>query len=93
MAPKVFRARPKSKLVVFAFHNVGAPHCFLFWAPRSPNPPLGAGSVSKNSIDNLSSYQLVDTEKLILAHGLEFCLPPTKINWEEIFAEFEVLIG
>ena len=28
-----------------------------------------------------------------MAHGLEFCLPPSKINREEVFAEFEVLIG
>ena len=40
MAPKLFRARPKSKLVVFAFHNLGPPHSYLPRAPRSLNPPL-----------------------------------------------------
>ena len=38
-------------------------------------------------------YDFSDTEKFILAHGLEFCLPPSKINWEQVFAEFEVFIG
>ena len=52
-----------------------------------------AASETKNSIVNLSKYDLSDTEKFVLAHGLEFCLPPSKINREEDFAAFEVLIG
>ena len=39
-----------------------------------------AASVTENSIVNLSKYDLLDTEKFVLAHGLEFCLPPSKIN-------------
>ena len=31
-------------------------------------------------------------EKFVLAHGLEFCLPPSKISREDVFAEFEVLV-
>ena len=41
VAPKLFRARPKSGSVVFAFHNLGAPHSYLPRAPQSLNPPLG----------------------------------------------------
>ena len=52
-----------------------------------------AVTVVKNSIVNLPNYELSDTEQFVLAYGLEFCLPPTKINREEIFAEFKVLIG
>ena len=52
-----------------------------------------AASVIKNSIANLSKYDLSDTEKLVLAHSQELCLPPSKINRKEVFAEFEVLIG
>jgi len=54
------------------------------------------GSVSanySNNICNLSSYKLSDTEKFVLAHGLEFCLPPSSIKREQVFAEFEVLLG
>ena len=52
-----------------------------------------AASVIESSIVNLSKYDLSDTEKFVLAHGREFCLPPSKINREEVFAKFEVLIG
>ena len=52
-----------------------------------------AAPVTENSIVNLSKYDLSDTEKFVLAHGLEFCLSPFKINREEVFAEFEELIG
>ena len=51
-----------------------------------------AASVTENSIVNLSKYDLSDTEKFVLARGLEFCLSPSKINRKEVFAEFEVLI-
>ena len=33
VAPKLFQARPKSNLVVFAFHNLGVPHSY-FPEPR-----------------------------------------------------------
>ena len=54
------------------------------------------GSVPSNfgdNIYNLSSYELSDTEKFVLAYGLDFCLPPSTIHREKIFAEFEVLMG
>ena len=50
-----------------------------------------AASFDENRIVNLSNYELSDTEKFVLSHGLEFSMPPTKINREEIFAKFEVL--
>ena len=48
---------------------------------------------AKNNIINLSSYQLDETEKFILSHGLNFSLPPTAndLKRESIFAEFESL--
>ena len=45
----------------------------------------------KNNITNLSDYKLSDTEEFVLSHGLSFCLPPTSIKREEVFADFEVL--
>ena len=54
------------------------------------------GSVSKyseNIICNLSARVLSDTEKFVLFHGLDFCLPPINVKREKIFAEFEVLMG
>ena len=36
---------------------------------------------------------LSDTEKFVLSHGLDFCLPPTNVKREKIFAEFVVLMG
>ena len=45
------------------------------------------------NIFNLSSYCLSETEKFVLAHGLEFCLPPTSVKREEVFSEFEILLA
>ena len=44
------------------------------------------------NIYNLSNYRLSELENLVLAHGLNFCLPITHIKQEELSAEFEVLI-
>ena len=54
---------------------------------------FGSVSNSRNNICNLSAYVLSDTEKFVLSHGLDFCLPPTNVKREKIFAEFEVLMG
>ena len=54
---------------------------------------FGFVSNSGNNICNLSTYVLSDTEKFVLSHGLDFCLPPTNVKREKIFAEFEVLMG
>ena len=35
----------------------------------------------------------METEKFVLAYGLEFCLLPTNIKREEAFAEFEILFA
>ena len=54
------------------------------------------GSVAskyRNNICNLSSRKLCDTENFVLSYGLEFCLPPSNVKREQIFAEFEVLMG
>jgi len=48
-------------------------------------------SFQKNNVTNLSDYKLSDTEQFVLFHGLSFCLPPTSIKREEVFADFEVL--
>ena len=48
-------------------------------------------SFQKSNIINLSDYKLSDTEQFVLSHGLSFCLPPTSIKREEVFADFEVL--
>jgi len=48
-------------------------------------------SFQKNNITNLSDYKLSDTEEFVLSHSLSFCLPPTSIKREEVFADFEVL--
>ena len=37
------------------------------------------------------AHKLSDTEQFVLSHGLSFCLPPTSIKREEVFADFEVL--
>ena len=42
---------------------------------------------------SISNYKLSPTEEFVLSHGLNFCLPPHSVQREEIFAEFEVLIG
>ena len=48
---------------------------------------------NKNTIIDLSNYELSPTEEFVLSRGLNFCLPPHSVQREEIFAEFEVLIG
>ena len=48
---------------------------------------------NKDTIINLSNYKLSPTEEFVLSHGLNFCLPPHSVQREEIFVEFEVLIG
>ena len=50
-------------------------------------------SNSGNNFCNLSAYVLSQLEKLVLSRGLDFCLPPTNMKREKIFAEFEVLMG
>ena len=50
-------------------------------------------SLSNENIINLSDYNLSETERYVLAHGLEFCLPPSNIKREEVFAEFEILLS
>ena len=40
---------------------------------------------------NLLDYDLSDTERFMLSHGLNFGLPPRYLCKEEIFAEFESL--
>ena len=42
-------------------------------------------------IHNLSSYTLSDTEKALLAKGLNFTLPPKKINYADYMTPFELL--
>ena len=42
-------------------------------------------------IHNLSSYQLTDTDKSLLAKGLNFALPPKKINFADYMTPFELL--
>ena len=51
----------------------------------------GLVSDSKKHISNLSYYSLSETETFLLGNGLEFCIPPQRINREELFAEFEIL--
>ena len=51
----------------------------------------GLISDSKKHISNLSDYSLSETETFVLGNGLEFCIPPQRINREELFAEFEIL--
>ena len=45
------------------------------------------------NIHNLADYSLFEVKNLVLAHGLDFCLPTIYIKQEEVLAEFEVLIG
>ena len=54
---------------------------------------FGSVSNSGNNICNLSANVLSDTEKFVLSHGSDFCLQPTSVKIEKIFAEFEVLMG
>ena len=48
---------------------------------------------NKGTIINVSNYKLSPMEEFVLSHGPNFCLPPHNVQREEIFAEFEVLIG
>ena len=48
---------------------------------------------NSNIVHNVSSYQLSTTEMFVLNHGLKFCIPPKRVNREELFAEFEHLVG
>ena len=48
---------------------------------------------NKDIVINLSNYKLSPTDEFVLSHGLNFCLPPPSVQREEIFAEFEALIG
>lgn len=48
---------------------------------------------TKDIIFNNASYQLSELESLILAHALEFCVPPIMADKEKIFSEFEVLFS
>ena len=48
---------------------------------------------NKNTIINFSNYKLSPTEEFVPSDGPNFCLPPNTVEREEIFAEFEVLIG
>ena len=50
-------------------------------------------SDKKKNIINLSNYKLTESEEFILSHGLNFSIPPKKLNREEIFAEFEILMS
>ena len=45
----------------------------------------------KNVIHNFSSYQLSDTEKLLLCKGLNFSLPPKRLKFENYLLPFELL--
>ena len=49
-------------------------------------------SLSDENIINLSDYNLSETERYVLAHSLEFYLPPSNIK-REVFAEFEILLS
>ena len=50
-------------------------------------------NLDHKNITNLSDYKLSPTEKFVLSHGLNFCLPPTNSKREGIFAEFKILIA
>ena len=45
----------------------------------------------KKVIHNFSSYQLSDTEKLLLCKGLNFSLPPKRLKFENYPLPFELL--
>ena len=51
------------------------------------------GLMGSSCVRNLSSHILTPSEEIVLSHGLNFCIPPTKVKREEVFAEFEVLFG
>ena len=48
---------------------------------------------NKDTIINLSNCKLSPTEKFVFSRELNFCLPPHSVQREEIFVEFEVLVG
>ena len=50
-------------------------------------------STTPKCITNLSRYKLSPREESVLSLGLRFCVPPSHINREEVFAEFEGLLG
>ena len=45
----------------------------------------------KKHDQSLLDYVLSDTEELVLEDGLNFCLPPKTVCYEQLFAEFESL--
>ena len=45
------------------------------------------------NVVNLSDYVFDDNEKFVLEHGLNFAIPPRKVNKEEVLAEFESLFS
>ena len=45
----------------------------------------------KKVIHNSSSYQLSDTEKLLLCKGLNLSLPPKRLKFENYLLPFELL--
>ena len=45
----------------------------------------------KKVIHNFSSYQLSDTEKLLLCKGLTFSIPPKRLKFENYLLPFELL--
>ena len=46
---------------------------------------------TKKVIHNFSSYQLSDTEKLLLCKGLTFSIPPKRLKFENYLLPFELL--
>ena len=54
---------------------------------------FGTSNLSGKTICNFSSYNHSETEKFVLAYGLDFCSPPTVAKPGEEFAEFEILFA
>ena len=48
-------------------------------------------SDSKKPIFNFLDYSLSEAETYLLGNVLELCIPPQKINREELFAEVEIV--
>ena len=61
----------------------------LLWLQRFGNT---ANPDKKKNITNLFDYKLSPTEEFVLSQELNFCLSPTNLKREGIFAECEVLI-
>ena len=57
------------------------------------NNDLATWQNQTRTLLSISNYKLSPTEEFVLSHGLNFRLPPHSVQREEIFAEFEVLIG